>query len=357
MKKEKHILTSAAVILTVCLFSVAAFGASTETVGALVCKYTCDEAPSFSVNETDDSLSCDVTIKGGKAATINFKTSKGVKGLSKPYAININCGADTLKKLTVDMGKGTTGTVSVTAKNISVIKTKTCDLKVFSEGTKIKTIKADPGLSEAKAPDAKVGYIQVTKYVGDFDKADTSYKEPAPESCVVFRSIKKIKTLKFNKYKQHWVSQVKAENIGTIRASSISHLYVDQKIRALRTYNLTGHIRVGCREESPDSGSSATNVYLKSKIRKIFCANMYDCQIRAGVPDLHDSEDPYNNYGVIKAQGVIRKFRVAAMVNSIVVSGKKMKIPGKRHRPYYGNNCEIWENCKLRKLTLKQGGN
>jgi len=45
------------------------------------------------------------------------------------------------------------------------------------------------------------------------------------------------------------------------------------------------------------------------------------------------------------------------MVNSIVVTGKKMKIPGKRHRPYYGNNCEIWENCKLRKLSLKEGGN
>ena len=343
--------------MTVCLFSISALGALKETVGDLVCKYISDEAPSFSINETDDSLTCDMTIRGGKSATISFVTGKGVKGLSKPYTLNINCGADTLKKLTVDMGKGTTGTVSVTAKDINAIKTSTCDLKVFSEGTKIKTIKADPGLSEANAPDAKVGYIQVTQYVGNIEKAETTYKEPAPESCVIFRSIEKIKTLKFNQYKQHWVSQIKAENIGSIWSSSISHLDVDQKIRALRTYNLTGHIRVGCREGSPDSSTSTNNVYLKGKILKVFVANVYDCQIRAGVPDLHDSDDPNYNYSVIKAQGVIGKFRVAAMVNSIVVSGKKMKIPGKRRRPYYGNNCEIWENCKLRKLTLKQGGN
>ena len=357
MKKEKHILTSAAVILTVCLFSISALGALKETVGDLVCKYTCDDAATFSISESDSELTCDMTIRGGKSATISFVTGKGVKGLGKPYTLNINCGADTLKNLTVNMGKGTTGTVSVTAKNINAIKTTTCDLKIFSEGTKIGTIKADPGISEANAPDAKVGFIQVTQYIGDLDQADTSFEEPAPESCVVFRSIEKIKTLKLNQYKQHWVSQIKAENIGTIRASSISHLYVDQTIRAMRTYNLTGHIRVGCREDDPATGTSATNVYFKGKINKIFCANMYDCQIRAGVPDLHGSEDPYENYGVIKAKGVIVKFRVAAMVNSIVVSGKKMKIPGKRHRPYYGNNCEIWENCKQRKLTLKQGGN
>lgn len=357
MNTKKQILPFAAALLTVCLFSLSAFCALQESVGDLVCKYSCDDAASFSVSESDDSLTCDMTIRGGKSATINFNTGKGVKGLSKAYTININCGADTLKKLTVNMGKGMTGTVSVTAKNINSIKTTTCDLKIFSEGTKVGTIKADPGLSEANAPDAKVNFIQVTQYIGDLDQADTTFEEPAPESCVVFRSIEKIKTLKFNQYKQHWVSQIKAENIGTIRASSISHLYIDQRIRAIRTYNLTGHIRVGCREESPNAGTSATNVYFKGKINKIFCANIYDCQIRAGVPDLHGSEDPYENYGVIKARGVIGKFRVAAMVNSIVVSGKKMKIPGKRHRPYYGNNCEIWENCKQRKLTLKQGGN
>lgn len=356
MKKEKLILASAAAVLAVCLFSISSFGALQEQVGDLICKYKCDSPPSFEINETDDALTCNMTIKDGTSANINFKTAQGVKGLKKPYTINVSCGAATLKKLTVDMGKGTTGTVSVTAKNIGTIKTTTCDLKIFSDGLKIGTIKADPGLSEANAPDAKVRFIQVTQYVGDLDKADTSFEEPVPESCVVFRSIKKIKTLKFHKYKQHWVSQIKAESIGTIRASSISHLYVDQKIRALRTYNLTGHIRIGCREDDPSTGTSATNVYFKGKIRKIFAANIYDCQIRAGVPDLHDSQDPYNNYSKIQAKGVIKKFRVAAMVNSIVVTGKKMKIPGKRHRPYYGNNCEIWENCKLRKLTLKQSG-
>lgn len=357
MKKEKHIFAYAAAFLTVCLFSFTAFGMFTETVGDLACKYSCDEFPVFSITDNEDSLTCDMTISGGKSASISFVTGKGVKGLSKPYTLNINCGAETLRNLTVNMGKGMTGTVSVTAKNINSITTTTCDLKIFSEGTKVNTIKADPGLSEANAPDAKVSLIQVTQYIGDLDQADTSFEEPAPESCVVFRSIEKIKTLKFNQYKQHWVSQIKAENIGTIRASSISHLYIDQRIRALRTYNLTGHIRVGCREDDPSTGTSATNVYFKGKINKIFCANMYDCQIRAGVPDLHGSEDPYYNYGVIKAKGVIGKFRVAAMVNSTVATGKKMKIPGKRHRPYYGNNCEIWENCKLRKLTLKQGGN
>ena len=357
MKKEQHILASTAAFLAVCLFSISTFGALQEKVGDLVCKYSCDETPSFEINETDDALTCNMTIEGGKSATIAFSTGKGVKGLTKPYTINVNCGAAILKKLTVDMGKGLTGTVSVTAKNINAIKTSTCDLKIFSDGLKIGTIKADPGLSEANAPDAKVNFIQVTQYIGDLDQADTSFEDPIPDSCVVFRSIDKIKTLKFNKYKQHWVSQIKAENIGTIRASSISHLYVDQKIRALRTYNLTGHIRVGCREDDPSTGTSATNVYFKGKINKIFVANMYDCQIRAGVPDLHDSDDPYYSYDTIPAKGVIKKFRVAAMVNSIVATGKKMKIPGKRHRPYYGNNCEIWENCKLRKLTLKQGGN
>ena len=357
MKKEKHIFAYAAAFLTVCIFSCTAFGMFTETVGDLACKYSCDEFPVFSITDNEDSLTCDMTISGGKSASISFVTGKGVKGLSKPYTLNINCGAETLRNLTVNMGKGMTGTVSVTAKNINSITTTTCDLKIFSEGTKVNTIKADPGLSEANAPDAKVSLIQVTQYIGDLDQADTSFEEPAPESCVVFRSIEKIKTLKFNQYKQHWVSQIKAENIGTIRASSISHLYIDQRIRALRTYNLTGHIRVGCREDDPSTGTSATNVYFKGKINKIFCANMYDCQIRAGVPDLHGSEDPYYNYGVIKAKGVIGKFRVAAMVNSTVATGKKMKIPGKRHRPYYGNNCEIWEHCKLRKLTLKQGGN
>jgi len=357
MKKEKRILTSAAAVLAVCLFSISSFGALQEKVGDLLCKYSCDDSASFEINETDDALTCDMTIRGGKSATITFNTAHGIKGLTKPYTINVNCGAATLKKLTVDMGKGTTGTVSVTAKNIGTIKTTTCDLKIFSDGLKIGTIKADPGLSEANAPDARVNYIQVTQYIGDLDQADTSYEEPIPDSVVIFRSIQKIKTLKFNQYKQHWVSQIKAEEIGTIRASSISHLYVDQKIRALRTYNLTGHIRVGCREDDPSTGTSATNVYFKGKINKIFVANIYDCQIRAGVPDLHGSQDPYENYSKIPAKGVIKKFRVAAMVNSIVVSGKKMKIPGKRHRPYYGNNCEIWENCKLRKLTLKQGGN
>ena len=357
MKKEKRILTSAAVVLTVCLFSCAAFGALQEKVGDLLCKYSCDDTASFEINETDDALTCDMTIKGGKSATITFNTAQGVKGLKKPYTINVNCGADSLKKLIVDMGKGTTGTVSVTAKNIGTIKTTTCDLKIFSDGLKIGTIKADPGLSEANAPDAKVNFIQVTQYIGDLAKADTSYEEPIPDSCVIFRTIKKIKTLKFHQYKQHWVSQIKAEESGTIRSSSISHLYIDRKIKAIRTYNLTGHIRVGCREDDPSTGTSATNVYFKGKISKIFVANIYDCQIRAGVPDLHDSQDPYNNYSKIPARGVIGKFRVAAMVNSIVVTGKKMKIPGKRHKPYYGNNCEIWENCKQRKLILKQGSN
>ena len=356
MKKEQHILASTAAFLAVCLFSISTFGALQEKVGDLVCKYSCDETPSFEINETDDALTCDMTIRGGKSATIAFSTGKGVKGLTKPYTINVNCGAAILKKLTVDMGKGLTGTVSVTAKNINAIKTTTCDLKIFSDGLKIGTIKADPGLSEANAPDAKVNFIQVTQYIGDLDQAQTTYEDPIPDSCVIFRSIQKIKTLKFNQYKQHWVSQIKAQEIGTIRASSISHLYVDQKIRALRTYNLTGHIRIGCREDDPSTGTSATNVYFKGKINKIFAANMYDCQVRAGVPDLHDSQDPYESYAKIPAKGVIKKFRVAAMVNSIVVTGKKMKIPGKRNRPYYGNNCEIWENCKQRKLSLKEGG-
>ena len=63
MNKEKHIFASAAVVLTVCLFSCAAFGALQEKVGDLLCKYSCDDSASFEINETDDALTCDMTIR------------------------------------------------------------------------------------------------------------------------------------------------------------------------------------------------------------------------------------------------------------------------------------------------------
>ena len=331
-----------------------AFAGGGTPFGDLVYKFVGDGNFNLEFIDGEGEATCNIEISESASATLVIKPAPKVKGLLKPYHFNIECGASKLKRLVVDLGSYQTGAVLLTAKDIGNITTKSADLRIISEGKKISRINADPGLSEALCPDAKVGFILVTKYVGNVDDADRSRHEPMPSSCIFFDRVQKIKTLHYNKYKKHWISQIECNEIGTIRASSISHLRVARKITALRTYNLTGHIIVGCEEdEERGDTNESEGSYSKGKINKIFCANIYSCIIRAGVPDLQDSLDEY--YNSVPALGIIKKMRAGSVVDSIIVSKRKIKIPGKRFRPYYGNDVEIWENCKQRNLKLNPG--
>lgn len=340
-----------ALLLTSLSAALCQAAATTFDVVDLVGKYQGDGSFSCTTVESASEVDCEIVISNCPKATLVIKPAKKVKGLLKPYNFTINCGAAKLNRLVMDLGIYQTGIVHLTCANVGGITTRSCDLKLKCSGTKINTIVADPGISEADARLAKVGLIQVTKYIGNVDEADTSYIEPMPAPKAYFLSIEKVKTLKYNQYKEHWISQLVAEKIGTIRASSVSHLVVTDKLRALRTYNLTGHITTGCLEE-PVFDMGGTNVYYRGKIDKLFCANIYGCQIRAGVPDLHESLLEY--YNIVPALGVIGKLRAGAMVDTIIVTKRKMKIPGKLYKPYYGNGVEIWENCKLREIKLKK---
>jgi hypothetical protein len=169
-----------------------------------------------------------------------------------------------------------------------------------------------------------------------------------PPFRIVADHIENIRARKFRKDAERWVTQVYCRRIGKIRATSVSHISTIERLRTIKSFNLTGFIQSGVL-----ISNNVITGYTDGNIRRIRTGVVYNCYVLAGVPFLTNSVLTNLYYDTVEAQGKVRKVRMVSTVDTKLVSRRKINIAKGNRRTQYGNGTEIWENQKKKKIKIK----
>ncbi|NLF39768.1 hypothetical protein GX586_10005 [bacterium] len=291
----------------------------------------------------------DITLTIGSTGNrerLFVRALKPGQGVSVPYRFTVVSPSNALSAVVVNLGKGQTGSLCLTAGRISQIITKQAHLSVTSTATRIHSIAAGPGLSCLFAPKAKVHRVNARSYIGNEEFFNLPVTNFMPEFRVQVWGAGTLKTVRRD---PQWISQVYAEDaIRKIRTRSASHIAVGRKLGMLKCTNLTGFVQVGVTITN-----GATASYNRARLRHLKAGVVYDCAILGGVPFLTNPTGTNTYYDTVPALGRIGRMKSRSTLRTLIVSRKKIHFAKrKKNRPLWGNGTEIWEREKERKLKI-----
>jgi hypothetical protein len=336
--------------LWMCTFGVALAAPQQFIVGDVELVYRGTGAIVVETNQTA-SFNIFVTLPTPDSKnSLQLKTPRAARPLDMPYCLTVRAYSNKLSLLKANFGKGTTGMVYVAeAHDVKRISVKYAIVSLTTDTERaITLIRGKPGaLACMYAPSATVRRIHCDWYVGNPDHFETPGGVELPPFMVQAEKINRIKVRYSRKRRPGWISQVYGYKLGGLRGWGVSHVTAEKKIRRIRSYNLTGVIQVGA---SVTGGVVATHD--KGFLRRIRTGVIYNAYVLGGAPVLtNNTSSNYYDQVANAAEARVDKIRARTTQNTVIVSKRRVRI-GTRRRPLYGENTELWENGKERKLNI-----
>lgn len=285
----------------------------------------------------------------GQRDRLKVRNATGSPGLTMPYDISVMSLSNRLSAVKISLGRGPTSTVNIVANDLKTLISKQCILNAKAISDKrLGSIFADPGVFTIYAPTATIRKIVGQSFVGDLRYKEELPGPVLPQFRIVADHIENIRVRKFRKYLNHWITQVYCRRIGKLKATSVSHISTIERLRTIKSFNLTGFIQSGVI-----ISNNVVTGYTDGNIRRIRTGVVYNCYVLAGVPFLTNSVTTNLYYDTVEAQGKVRKVRMVSTVETKLVSRRKINIGKHDRKTQYGNGTEIWENQKEKKIKIK----
>ena len=280
-----------------------------------------------------------------RGESLIIRNIRGTKGITQPYTINVYAPSNKFALVNVNLGNISFGTLNIDCHDIGTIRTHSCELNLKSDTQKrINYVYARPGIKSFIAPQAKVTFLSAFEYIGDPEFA-VSVSNEFPRISISALKFGTIRMRKLKKYRyDNWISQVAAQKIGKVIGSAVSHIFSENHIKFIKTYNVSGLIMSGT------IFSNQTVYYQKGNVKIIRAGAIFDCYILAGVPPLLIDNGVY--YDVIPANGKVKSIRAESTQNTQIVSARRVRFGWLSDRPTFGTETIVWENQKARKLKL-----